>query len=329
MLSSFSSIKQGRASTPYHAGFDAACTTNDSLLISVPADSSNRSSFTRRSPGPRIVIGTVSVTGTRRGSTTTRASSPSAARFAEEVVAPVAVYRSTSVPSATFTVNTTGFDSPAARSKACCRGPSISASRESPVRASASAKLTSPVNRPVEVLLTFTGICTTSPSRRNRGMSGSTIRSFVATQVSTKVPLRRAASWARPLNCQVVSVSGSVNSIVTIPSEPDTSVGRKKAVSARLVRGGGGASRPGPLPESAGGRPSTPRRSAVSKSALAFFRSARVCISIGIAPAGAAGMASAIIIASGPRRIRENRMPPPPIAQPPRCGGPNGSRSSR
>ena len=181
MLSSFSSIKQGRASTPYHAGFDAACTTNDSLLISVPADLSNRSSFTRRSPGPRIVIGTVSVTGTRRGSTTTRASSPSAARFAEEVVTPVAVYRSTSVPSATFTVKTTGFDSPAARSKDCCRDPSISASRESPVRASARAKLTSPANRPVEVLLTFTGIWTTSPSRRNRGTSGSTIRSFVDT----------------------------------------------------------------------------------------------------------------------------------------------------
>ena len=54
------------------------------------------------------------------------------------------------------------------------------------------------------------------------------------------MPLRKSASWASPLNCQVVSVSGSVNSIVTIPSEPDTSVGRKKAVSARFVRGGGG-----------------------------------------------------------------------------------------
>jgi hypothetical protein len=49
-------------------------------------------------------------------------------------------------------------------------------------------------------------------------------------------------------------VSGSVNSIVTTPSEPDTSVGRKNAVSARFVRGGGGAAVAFPLPWSSSPR---------------------------------------------------------------------------
>ena len=75
---------EGSASTAYHAGFEAACTTSDWLRI-VSAGFASRSITTRFSPGPRIVIGTVSVTSTRFESTGSSASSPSLARPAEPV----------------------------------------------------------------------------------------------------------------------------------------------------------------------------------------------------------------------------------------------------
>ena len=80
-----------------------------------------------------------------------------------------------------------------------------------------------------------------SPSRKNLGTIGSTIKSLADTQVSVITPDRSAASCASPLNCQVVSVSGTVNSIVRLPSLSDTKDGRKNAVSTRFFRGGGGA----------------------------------------------------------------------------------------
>ena len=70
---------EGSASTAYQAGFEAACTTSDWLRMSVPALFTRRSSDTFRSPGPRRVTGTLSLTSTRRGSTASIASSPSAA----------------------------------------------------------------------------------------------------------------------------------------------------------------------------------------------------------------------------------------------------------
>ena len=179
----------GKLSTAYQAGFDAAWITSDWLSI-VSAGFASRSTTIRFSPGPRTVIGTVSATSTRRGSTGSIASSPSLAAPAE----PVARYRSVSVPSATFTVKNTGFDSPAARSNGCDCDVATSSFRPTPVRASVSSNRTWPVSRPVDLLLTFTGISTTSPSRRNRGTSGSTIRSLAAMHVSDSTPLRRAAS---------------------------------------------------------------------------------------------------------------------------------------
>ena len=237
------------------------------------------------------------------------------------------------MPSATLTVNTTGFDSPAARSKACARGPSMSASRESFVRASNRASVTVPASRPVDVLLSFTGIRTTSPSRRNRGTTGSTMRSFADTHASAITPLRRLASWASPLNCQVVSVSGSVNSIVSVPSLSEDSVGRKNAVSTRFFRGGGAAAG-----VAAGGSPAPP-------DCLACSDSARVSPSPRLVPealdcrpmpwksaaasAGAAATAIGIAAASRSAIPLSIRRPPNAPAQPPRMGEPKGSRSTR
>ena len=240
------------------------------------------------------------------------------------------------MPSATFTVKRTGFDSPAARSKGSSRGPSTRLSRESFVRASVSENVTRPASRPVEVLLTFTGICTTSPSRRNRGTTGSTIRDFADTQLSRIRPLRRLASWASPLSCQVVSVSGSVNSIVMLPSLSDASIGRKNAVSTRFFRGGGAAAAAVAVwPAGSPGPPVALSCWASLRLSPVAFRSSRRSIAIAFfaRPPGAAAAAIGIASASrsDPFAIMRRPPKPPPIPprQSPRSGEPNGSRSMR
>ena len=225
------------------------------------------------------------------------------------------------MPSATRTRKTTGFDCPAASSKGCSAGVSRRAWRESPVRASKSSRRTFPASAPVERLPTFTGISITSPSRRNRGTTGSTMRSLAATAVSRSVPERRLASWASDLNCQVVSVSGRVNSIVTLPSSLLVRAGRKNAVSTRFFRGGGGAA--AAVFAAGGGPPPSPT------AAKSISRPRATGAPLAIARPGAASaiIASAIIgaaIGIAPRII-------PRRLNPKNCidWGPNGSRNRR
>ena len=105
-----------------------------------------------------------------------------------------------------------------------------------PVRASASVSRTVPVCCTSDWFDTLTVNSITSPSRKNRGGLGWTIRSLAVTTLSWREPLRRALSWAKPRNFHWVRASGMVNSSLTLPSASAIRCGKKKAVSLRFLR---------------------------------------------------------------------------------------------
>ena len=85
-------------------------------------------------------------------------------------------------------------------------------------------------------LETLTVNSTTSPSLRNRGAFGCTIRSLAVTASAVMPPERNCGSCAKPRNFHRVRASGMVNCIRTTPFESAMSCGKKKAVSARFFR---------------------------------------------------------------------------------------------
>ena len=123
------------------------------------------------------------------------------------------------------------------------------------MRASESASRTEPCWRVGDWLDTFTVNSSTSPSRRKRGGFGCTMISFAVIALSSINPARRSRSCAKPMNFQVVSASGMVNSIATEPSSRAIRCGKKNAVSFRFFRaetlarsGAGGAGGTAPPP---------------------------------------------------------------------------------
>ena len=83
---------------------------------------------------------------------------------------------------------------------------------------------------------TLTVNSTVSPSRRNRGGFGCTMRSLAVTAWSSRQPLRTDWSWAKPRNRHFVSASGMVKVIRTTPLESEVNCGKKNAVSFRFLR---------------------------------------------------------------------------------------------
>ena len=155
-------------------------------------------------------------------------------------------------------------------------------------RASANVSRTVPVCRSADWLVTLTVNSSTSPSRRNRGGFGWTIRSLAVTALSCSKPLRSCASWAKPRNFHSVSASGMVNSIFTSPSASAIRCGKKKAVSFRFLRaetllrsGAGGRRRLAAPPALLSRRwpgPSPARRRPSASSALPGRRADLTCI---------------------------------------------------
>ena len=83
---------------------------------------------------------------------------------------------------------------------------------------------------------TFTVNSSVSPSRRNRGGFGCTIRSFAVTVLPSRKPERNWRSCAKPMNFHCVNASGIVNCIFTTPLLSASNCGKKNAVSFRLRR---------------------------------------------------------------------------------------------
>ena len=177
-----------------------------------------------------------------------------------------------------------------------------------PVRASASVSRTTPVCRAADWFVTLTVNSRTSPSRRNRGGLGWTMRSLVVTALPSKYPARSCLSCAKPRNRHSVSASGMVNSIFTSPCLLETRCGKKKAVSFKFLRAdtwvrsglGGWAAAP-PLSSSLSA--SRPRSSLPS----AFF--AKSCTS-GTPTAGATA-SSIMALSAGALGSARNRIAPP------------------
>ena len=206
---------------------------------------------------PRIGSGSDSVTNTRFDSTGSIPSSPSLNRSA----APTALYVIGPKPSGTVSAQEKLFDSFAEMSKLWSGTASPSAASTAfPVRASARLRRTLPTCRVADWLLTFTVNSSTSPSRKNRGGFGCTIKSLAVTTLSSSDPDRICLSWAKAWNFHFVRASGIVNSIRTVPDSSAIRCGKKNAVSRKFDRAatsdksgpcvGGGAALPSDLSNS-------------------------------------------------------------------------------
>ena len=134
---------------------------------------------------------------------------------------------------------TTGVPPPAstlnARAGTTAGSPNAGA-RFSPVTGSVISSVTSPVSAAVPALLTMTRRSAVSPSRKKRGRYGRTMRSLTLFASASSVPPSRSRVTPWTKTRQLVTESGTVNSIVAVPSAPVSRCGCQKAVSAKFER---------------------------------------------------------------------------------------------
>ena len=118
---------------------------------------------------------------------------------------------------------TTGVPPPAstlnARAGTVAGSPNAGA-RFSPVRGSVISSVTSPASAVVPALLTITRRSALSPSRKKRGRYGRTMRSLTLFVSASSVPPARSRVTPWTKTRQLVTESGTVNSIVAVPSAP-------------------------------------------------------------------------------------------------------------
>ncbi len=118
---------------------------------------------------------------------------------------------------------TTGVPPPGSTLNACggtCAARPKAGARFSPVAGSVISSVTSPASGAVPALLTMTRRSALSPSRKNRGRYGRTMRSLTVFVSASSVPPARSRVTPWTKTRQLVTESGTTNSIVAVPSAP-------------------------------------------------------------------------------------------------------------